>query len=407
MRIAALSDLHLGYRGAGRTENGRSIRERDVERAWKRAVQGIVDRDVDLVLIAGDTFDTVVPSTAAKAAFLEGLARLATRFCPVVIVGGNHETARTHGVLSPNALGELVSANVILLNAPGAHQTGSTRGGESYDVQGFGYSCLGREGVLTPEPLGGYDVNILLIHAAVRSSARPGWPNPYYGGPGAFDVARAEGFDIVACGDYHEFSVLCGAQSTMPGGFMSSSPDLVLPPWHSYPHRFTGGPVAFYPGSLERVSSNIWSEAAPKGWVLVDTEARTLEFVEVETRGMFDCSVDCGGPAYGLNDLFRELLGMERTAEALVRAHVEPLPRALRDTIDHGLVRQLHQRCVHFRLDVEWVGDDAQGEVRTEQRGLSLEDLVEQYAEGEDPAVAARMRVFLGLGEPVLEEVGA
>lgn len=396
MRIAALSDLHLGYRGAGRTENGRSIRERDVERAWKRAVQGIIDRDVDLVLIAGDTFDTVVPSTAAKAAFLEGLARLATRFCPVVIVGGNHETARTHGVLSPNALGELVSAHVILLNAPGAHQTGSTRGGESYDVQGFGYSCLGREDVLTPEPLGGYDVNILLIHAAVRSSADPAALGPYYGGAAAYDVARADGFDIVACGDYHQHIVLCGADGFDSGG------DRVL--------GFTGGPVAFYPGSLERVSSNIWSEAAPKGWVLVDTEARTLEFVEVETRAMVQAD-GCGGFVDAVNAELADLLAAPETENALVRYSVgprmPPLPASERACLDHGLVRQLHQRCVHFRLDVEWVGDEAEGEVRAEQRGLSLEDLVEQYAEGEDPAVAARMRVFLGLGEPVLEEVGA
>jgi hypothetical protein len=269
---------------------------------------------------------------------------------------------------------------------------------EGAAVHCFGYGVLGREGVAVPEPVPGV-LNILLIHAAVRSSARPGWPNPYYGGPGAFDVARAEGFDIVAAGDYHEHAILSAPTGWRLDGYGSEGFTQCQPL----------APVAFYPGSLERVSSNIWSEAAPKGWVLVDTDARTLKFVEVETRAAYSCDLAnlCEQQSVeGLNLALTHLIAEVGYSDSLLRMRAT-LPASERSSLDHSLVRQLHQRCVHFRLDVEWVGDEAQGEVRAEQRGLSLEDLVEQYAEGEDPAVAARMRAFLGLGEPVLEEVTA
>lgn len=396
MRIACLSDLHLGYRGAGRTEGGRSIRERDVENVFAQAVDAICDRGVDLVTIAGDVFDTVVPSTAAKDAFLEGVGRLA-QHSPVVIIGGNHETPRTHGVLSPNVLGRWVGDVHVL--GPGQYFTANiaeTYGAEPYAVQGFGYSCLGREGVVAPQPIE-TGTNILLLHAAVRSSARPGALGSFYSGPGAYDVARPEGFDIVICGDYHEHEILSLAPEWKVGGYSSEAFDQCRP----------GAPLAFYSGSLERVSSNIWHETAPKGWVLVDTDARTLELVEVVTRRVMDV-VWRDGPtptADAVNMKFAELTMDPLTLGALVRLKVEGMPPAERAGIDHGLVAELRQRCVLFTLAIEVAAESgADLGDRRARRGQSLETMLEEFAEGEEDAVLARMRAHLGLGTHMLEE---
>lgn len=396
MRIAVSGDIHLGITRDSRSEGGKLVRAMDVERALALAAEQMMERKVELVLLPGDVFDSVTPSTAAKNAYLRFLRTVTASGATVVAIPGNHDGPRTQGVMCPLRLGDVIEG-VRVVEKPGT----VVRYGDA-EIHCYGYGVLGKETTLVPEPIPGM-LNILLIHAAVRSSARPGALPPLYAGTGAYDVARAEGFDIIACGDFHDFRVLSSEELEQSGEW-----DMLPERWPHY-----GAPLAFYSGSLERVSSNIWQETAPKGWVLVDTEARTLEFVEVATRPMIDWTEEdsrkvmrtpFGEPSTvaDLNYVLGLLLEEEGTRDALLRVSFT-LRASERDGLDHALVRQLHQRCVHFRLDVEWVGDEAQGEVRTEQRGLSLEDLVEQYAEGEDPAVAARMRVFLGLGEPVLE----
>ena len=60
MRIAALSDLHLGYRRFPATVEGRNAREVDVEAAWYLAVEAVVRAQPNLITIAGDVFGAAV-----------------------------------------------------------------------------------------------------------------------------------------------------------------------------------------------------------------------------------------------------------------------------------------------------------------------------------------------------------
>lgn len=73
----------------------------------------IVDeRQVDMVLIAGDVFDTANPSAAAEGLFYSAMADLAQRKIPIVVVAGNHDSAER--LLAPipmaSELGVLVFA---------------------------------------------------------------------------------------------------------------------------------------------------------------------------------------------------------------------------------------------------------------------------------------------------------
>jgi len=85
MRVLHTSDWHLG----------RSFHGADILDHQRALVTWIADlaaeRDVDLVVIAGDVYDRAVPSLAAVALWEEAVVRL-TRTCPIVVTSGNHDS---------------------------------------------------------------------------------------------------------------------------------------------------------------------------------------------------------------------------------------------------------------------------------------------------------------------------
>ncbi len=88
MRILHTSDWHLGQR----LVNNDRIAEHQVVLNWLTTT--IIEQKADILIVAGDIFDTRTPSNEARAlyySFLTGLQRTACRH--IVIVGGNHDSA--------------------------------------------------------------------------------------------------------------------------------------------------------------------------------------------------------------------------------------------------------------------------------------------------------------------------
>jgi exonuclease SbcD len=84
MKILHTSDLHIGKRLSG-------IDRLDEQRAVIDEIRNIAkDEKVDLIIIAGDIFDTSVPSSQAYELFCSSMTRLA-KVAPVVIIAGNHD----------------------------------------------------------------------------------------------------------------------------------------------------------------------------------------------------------------------------------------------------------------------------------------------------------------------------
>ncbi len=87
MRILHTADWHLGHRlyGNDRTE------EHQLALDW--LLQTIRERKVDLLILAGDVFDSMNPSNVARNQYYEFLGRLQGTSCrSAVIVGGNHDS---------------------------------------------------------------------------------------------------------------------------------------------------------------------------------------------------------------------------------------------------------------------------------------------------------------------------
>jgi len=85
MRILHTSDWHIGKKLNGKT---RLDEQRDV----LYEIADICDNErVDIVLVAGDVYDTYTPSAEAEELFFEAVARIASPYRAVVVISGNHD----------------------------------------------------------------------------------------------------------------------------------------------------------------------------------------------------------------------------------------------------------------------------------------------------------------------------
>ncbi|WP_349410183.1 exonuclease SbcCD subunit D [Pseudalkalibacillus sp. SCS-8] len=98
MRILHTADWHLG-----RTLEGRS-RLKEQEAFLKELCEIVVAEKVDVVLMAGDVFDTVNPPATAEQLFYESMAELTKDHkCQVVIISGNHDSPERLSASGPLA----------------------------------------------------------------------------------------------------------------------------------------------------------------------------------------------------------------------------------------------------------------------------------------------------------------
>ncbi len=85
MKILHTADLHLGKR------LGRASRLEEQQDAIKEIARIADEREVDVILIAGDIFDASVPPAEAERLLYRGLLTLSERGRAVVALAGNHD----------------------------------------------------------------------------------------------------------------------------------------------------------------------------------------------------------------------------------------------------------------------------------------------------------------------------
>lgn len=87
------ADVHIGMENYGRTDpnTGLSSRVMDFLHRMDDMIEYALDRDVDLVVFAGDAFKTRNPNPTYQREFAHRILDLAAQ-CPVVLLVGNHDT---------------------------------------------------------------------------------------------------------------------------------------------------------------------------------------------------------------------------------------------------------------------------------------------------------------------------
>lgn len=98
MRILHTGDWHLG-----RTLEGR-IRLLEQEKFLDELVAMAEDQQADMILMAGDVYDSVNPPAAAEGMFYEAAARLSQNGRHLVVIAGNHDQPERVAAVSPLVL---------------------------------------------------------------------------------------------------------------------------------------------------------------------------------------------------------------------------------------------------------------------------------------------------------------
>lgn len=123
MRVLHLADLHLDTAFRGRSEPMREALRRATREAFEAAVTTAIDREADVVLLAGDVFDGEVLTFATERFLLEGCARLGGAGITVVTCTGNHDPGgarhRTRALEWPTNVHVAHGAKPIEVDVPG------------------------------------------------------------------------------------------------------------------------------------------------------------------------------------------------------------------------------------------------------------------------------------------------
>lgn len=117
MKLLHTSDWHVGkaIRGASRADEHRAVLDE---------IAGVAEvHAVDVVVVAGDLFDTAAPTPEAERIVYDALLRLSRTGASVVVVAGNHDNARRLAAVAPL----LALAEVHLLAAPCRPDDGGVR----------------------------------------------------------------------------------------------------------------------------------------------------------------------------------------------------------------------------------------------------------------------------------------
>jgi len=367
MRVVHIADAHLGYRAYSRvTSQGVNRREADVFIAFRSALTSAADLQPDVILIAGDLFHVVRPSNLMiQQTFYEFASLRRKTDAPVVIIGGNHDSPRSTDT------GCILD---LFTNLPGIHVAHSEYVQVKLDKLDMSVFCLCHRALpqmssLKIAPDAGSRYNVLLAHGTVQGVIR-----------NAYDLQEIErsqvvsdAWDYVAFGHYHVYEQLATN--------------------------------AYYAGSLEYTSSNVWSETArPKGFIEYDLdERRVLAFHNVETRDVVDLRpIDAADlTAAQLGDMIARRIDSIPGGhqEKIVRLVVENLHRQVKADLDFTPIRQVRGEALHFELQLRPPsrGGARRGEDRSEA-ARPLEQEWDEFARGLDtpPGVDRERLVSLG-----------
>lgn len=200
VRIAHLSDTHLGYRALAKShpDSGRNQRAVDIERAFGWAIDDLLTRNVDLVIHSGDLFHHSRPVFPAIGAAIRQFRKVERQGIPAVVIAGNHDTPRLR--TTGSVYGLLESA------LPEVHFFGGYEDIDPFELAGIMVTVVPHGRLTNPEPPSVYPVanqrNVLITHGFV-----PNMPAPVglreTGDEEIGEYLLDSAFDYIALGHYH------------------------------------------------------------------------------------------------------------------------------------------------------------------------------------------------------------
>ncbi len=189
MKIMHVADFHLDSAFSGFDKSRAEEKRKELRECFVKAMKIARDEGVELVLVAGDLFDTPFCSLATRKVVFEAIREVG---CPVVIAPGNHDYYNKNGTYADSALPE--NAYVFTSGELGRFDF------DEVNVSVIGYAFTSDRYEANPlssdVPVSSENINILCAHAEL------GVPLSKYA-PITASAIASHGFTYAALGHVH------------------------------------------------------------------------------------------------------------------------------------------------------------------------------------------------------------
>lgn len=341
MRLVHFSDTHLGYSDYNKFDSTSSInqRELDVYRVFREIIDYIIETRPDLVIHAGDLFDSIRPSNRAISEALEQFYRLSKERIPTVVIAGNHSTPRQQ---STDSIFKILRYFPEIYPVFNGEYTKLEIGECAIHAIPHTYSDENlQESIRKLKPDSNFKFNIMVAHAAVRGVESASW--------GEFreqtlpESALIPEYNYIALGHYHRFLKLRDN--------------------------------AFYCGSPERFSFNEVNDK--KGFLEIELDNFSVKHIPTKTREMIILKpIDCEN--LSAVDIVRTLESMigAKVQGKIIRVIFNNISRHVHSSLDFQRIRELVSGFIHYEPVYNWKADSASGTTTTSQIGTLNEEFM-------------------------------
>lgn len=320
MKILHLADTHLGYSAYRKvTDEGVNQREIDVYDAFTQCIDYAVKTKPDLVLHAGDLFDSVRPTNRAITVAVQQILRLSKEHIPFIVISGNHETPK---------LKETGNIFTIFEHLDHVYPIHKNR----YEIV-----CLKIK-----------DATVV-IHAIPQCQT----PNEFESHFKKIKVDKNADFNLLlahgAVAGIKEFKMNEFNELFIPVKNLQKDFDYIaLGHYHLYTKLQEN---AFYAGSTEHLS---FTEAdSQKGLLEIKLGKKlTHQFIPLQTRSMVDVpALDCSTLRIEqIVKRVKEIILAIEPKDKIIRLRLENIPSHIQRGIDYHQIREFGKNAVHFEI---------------------------------------------------------
>ena len=324
MRLVHLGDLHLGTENYGRPDPQTGLNSRlfDFLRCFDVAVDCAIERNVDLVVFAGDAYRSREPSPTHQREFARRIHRLVSAGIPVLLVAGNHDLPSLPAKASSlDVFSALEVPGVTVVRRPQVIDQDTKSG----VIRCACLPALLRSALLTDEDRR-LDADALRRTLSRRLAQAAAQLADAVDGFSPSILIAHIGVEGAMVGS--EAGLISGAEPMVPLAAVADARYVYVALGHV--HRFqemNARPPVVYCGSLDRV--DFGEEGQEKGFVVVDIEQgvgeskawrASYEFVPTPARRFVTVDVQVESPD-GTADI-EQAIGAAHIADSVTRVRV-------------------------------------------------------------------------------------
>ena len=328
MKILHVSDTHLGYSTYRKaTEDGINQREMDIYDAFEQFVEYAIKTKPDIIIHAGDLFDSVRPNNRAITFAIKQFVKLSEKKIPVVVIAGNHEHPKLRET------GHIFQIFDHIKNVYPIYDA-------KYDKVEFKKEkilihaipqCNSKkefdEELKKLKPNKDFDYNIFVTHGAI-TGIREFSMNEFNELIISKNALKKD-FDYIALGHYHKHTKIADN--------------------------------VFYSGSIESLSFSDADEK--KGFIELELSKGKVKqnFIEIATRPMIDTKpIKCSN--LKLDEIMKKIkqtINEVNPEEKTFRITLDDIPSAVYRGLDFNEIKKLGGNAVHYEIKANVATEDA------------------------------------------------